>query len=79
MCIRDSDNTSKYQSRIKQMMKQITFIEENKEEWDYSYEGGQRKYNGTTEKGRIHKEGKPIRPIVSFINAPIYKLSLIHI
>ena len=24
---------------------------------------------------KIHKEGKPIRPIVSFINAPIYKLS----
>ena len=54
------------------MMKQLTFIEENKKKYLLESNPTAQTFKSQV---KIHKEGKPIRPIVSFINAPIYKLS----
>ena len=58
------------------MMKQITFIEEKKKKYLLESNPTAPTFKSQV---KIHKEGKPIRLIVYFINAPIYKLSLIHI
>ena len=49
------------------MMKQITFIEENKKKYLMESNPTAPTFKSQV---KIRKEGKPIRPIVSFINAP---------
>ena len=67
-----SDHTSKFQARIKKLMKERNFINEYKKKSLIESNPSIPKFRSQV---KLHKEGLPIRPIVSFINAPTYKIS----
>lgn len=66
------DLTSKFQAQTKRMMKNISFLTEwqKKQKMESNPQAPQLKCQL-----KIHKEGMPLRPIVSFIKSPMYKMS----
>lgn len=64
------DYTSRYQAQIKKALKGITFINESKKKVLTESNPEAPRFKCQL---KLHKENKPLRPIVSFINSPSYR------
>ena len=66
------DLTNKFQAQTKKMMKNISFLSEWQKKQKLESNPQAPKFKCQL---KIHKEGMPLRPIVSFISSPMYRMS----